>query len=201
MPGKHPKGRKRSPIESVSLEIVRLDLDRENTVHLDLLLAPESMREPPSLAISRKLLHEIFSGAGEADETIVQSSTHPRPWTATFLAACAQAMLEVAASLDDTRPLDAITANNTLAFLGEEISRTTRRHLLLATLDVTEWNLTHAAERLRMSGPASVIREIKKLGLDAEYDHARRSLRVRGGPKDRAEIEHDTARIQARTKR
>lgn len=54
-----------------------------------------------------------------------------------------------------------------------EIGDAAMRKALLATLIDHNWNLTHTATMLRMTGPADVIRSIKRLGLSEAYETAR----------------------------
>jgi len=48
-----------------------------------------------------------------------------------------------------------------------------QRGLLLATLKECGWNLTATAEALEMGDPSAVLRSIKVLGLDEEYEAAK----------------------------
>lgn len=57
---------------------------------------------------------------------------------------------------------------------GDRAARDAKRTLLLATLQTNEWNLTAAARALRMTGAPDVIRAIKDLGLENEYEAARK---------------------------
>ena len=57
------------------------------------------------------------------------------------------------------------------------------RALLLETLEACDWHLRNAADALEMDSSAAVIRSIRHLGLDAEYQTARSAGRVRSGPR------------------
>lgn len=66
-----------------------------------------------------------------------------------------------------------------------EAASTAQRAVLLSALAATRWNLTAAAEGLRLAGPGAVIRYIKALGLVDEYNAARARGDVRQGrPRD-----------------
>jgi transcriptional regulator of acetoin/glycerol metabolism len=70
--------------------------------------------------------------------------------------------------------------------ISNDAHRELRRAMLLDVLIATEWNLTHAAELLKLSGAAGVLREITILGLKSEYLAARRSgVIVVGGHRKR----------------
>lgn len=56
-----------------------------------------------------------------------------------------------------------------------------QRGLLLQTLKEKNWNLSHAAESLLMTGPSDVIRAIKALGLGDEYEAAKNRGDVKRG--------------------
>lgn len=62
---------------------------------------------------------------------------------------------------------------------GEE----TMRALLLKTLKANGWSVTATSDALEMGGSANVLRAIRTLGLDEEYDAARERGDVRPGPK------------------
>ena len=56
---------------------------------------------------------------------------------------------------------------------GEEASRLARRQLLLGTLTACGWNLSKTAEALQMTATPDVIRAIRELDLDKEYEAAK----------------------------
>lgn len=60
-----------------------------------------------------------------------------------------------------------------LTQVGDEASKLARRSVLLATLDACKWNLTRAAEVLEMVGASDIIRAIKELDLETEYEAAK----------------------------
>lgn len=55
------------------------------------------------------------------------------------------------------------------------------RALLLATLTRCDWNLTATAEALELTGPSNVLTSIRRLGLTAEYEAARRAGKISPG--------------------
>jgi hypothetical protein len=60
-----------------------------------------------------------------------------------------------------------------LSLAGEEASLRAKRELLLKTLDGCGWNLSAAADALKMPGASQVIRSIRETGLDSEYEAAK----------------------------
>lgn len=62
-----------------------------------------------------------------------------------------------------------------------EIGEDAMRAALLAELQRQGWNLTRTAEALRMSAPSNVIRAIKSLDLEAEYEAAKARGEARPG--------------------
>lgn len=56
-----------------------------------------------------------------------------------------------------------------------------QRGVLLAELKAQGWNLTHVAEALEMGNASTVLRSIKLLGLDEEYEAAKAAGKVRAG--------------------
>jgi len=54
-----------------------------------------------------------------------------------------------------------------------EIGREAQRVALLAELKAQGWNLTATARELGLNNASNVIRSIKSLGLDDEYEAAR----------------------------
>lgn len=59
-----------------------------------------------------------------------------------------------------------------LAETGEQAARVAQRALVLATLRATGWSATRAAEALGVRAP-DVLRAVKVLGLEEEYQQAR----------------------------
>ena len=62
-----------------------------------------------------------------------------------------------------------------------EIGEEAMRKALLAALEKQNWSLTDTAASLRMAGPSLVIRSIHSLGLDTEYEDAKRRGLIRPG--------------------
>ncbi len=56
-----------------------------------------------------------------------------------------------------------------------------QRGVLLAELKALGWNLSRVAESLEMGNASTVIRSIKLLGLDEEYEAAKSSGKARPG--------------------
>lgn len=71
------------------------------------------------------------------------------------------------------RPADMGT--NALSWLGGRVSWHLRRAVLLHELTVAGWNLTVAAEKLRLGGPGNVVRLIRELDLRDEQKAAQRA--------------------------
>jgi transcriptional regulator with GAF, ATPase, and Fis domain len=61
----------------------------------------------------------------------------------------------------------------TLTDIGREAARKAQRDALLAELRAQEWNLTATAKELGLNNGSNVIRSIRALGLDDEYERAR----------------------------
>lgn len=66
-----------------------------------------------------------------------------------------------------------------------EIGEDAMRAALLKALRENGWNLTHTAAALRMSAASSVIRALHNLGLDDEYEKAKKAGHVRPGARPR----------------
>jgi hypothetical protein len=95
-------------------------------------------------------------------------------------AACARAAMDQIQAMQGRR---LGRGRNAVSELGDAVGRAVRATLLLRTLDACGWNLKRAAqERGLGSASAPVIREIRHVGLVAEYEAARkRGDVVRGG--------------------
>jgi ribosomal protein L28 len=77
---------------------------------------------------------------------------------------------------------------NTLTLVGKKAMRAR----LLAELRLTQWNMAHTAERLRLGSSAHVLRYIDELGLHEEHANAKaRGLLSVGGRRKRVEIPRD----------
>lgn len=82
------------------------------------------------------------------------------------------AVREVAAEFLERTDLDDVE-NNTLSFLGDQVSRRLRAEVLWHKLEANQFNLARTAVALRMKGgSAAVRREILTLGLSDRYDKA-----------------------------
>lgn len=68
-----------------------------------------------------------------------------------------------------------------LTRVADEAARAAKRALLAETLLAQGWNLSATARELELAGPSSVIRAIKEVGLDAEYERARENGLVKAG--------------------
>lgn len=89
-------------------------------------------------------------------------------------------LIEAGGPLEDEKPLSRV---------GDAVSRSVRREMLRLQLAESHWNLSHAA---RASGVGTtsgeMIREIRKLGLEAFWKEAKKSGAVRPGrPKKQAQ--------------
>jgi hypothetical protein len=124
--------------------------------------------------------------AGETVDTLALS-THPditvtdgAHWLPNILLDGPNALLH--AAVDLLSHYDLTTLNvSTLNYIGARVSAELRRVILLRELEATGWNLTHTADRLRMSGSANVLRAIKELGLTYAYEDAKRKGIIKTG--------------------
>lgn len=67
--------------------------------------------------------------------------------------------------------------------IGDEAKAKAQRDVLLKTLRANDWNLTHTAVALELPGPSQVIRAIRDLELEGEYEAAKsRGAVGRGRP-------------------
>lgn len=71
----------------------------------------------------------------------------------------------------------------TLAEIGRLAAKEAQRKALLAVLKRLDWNLTATAEALGLSNPSNVIRAVRALGLEEEYDEAKTSGLIPKGPR------------------
>ena len=62
-----------------------------------------------------------------------------------------------------------------------EIGEEAMRKALLDTLVAQDWHLSKAAEVLGLGGPANVIRAIKALGLEEQYESAKKRGLIKRG--------------------
>jgi hypothetical protein len=115
--------------------------------------------------------------------------TDGRHWYSDILTIGVDAVLNTAHEIARTRDLTKCRAN-LLATISASMTTRIRAALLLRCLERTNWNLTHAAQVLQMgTHPSVIIREIRTLGLDAEYARAQRGGRVfRSGHRTRSYV-------------
>jgi hypothetical protein len=94
--------------------------------------------------------------------------------------AAAAALRALAASLHSATP-----AANAVTAAGQAASYGARQAVLRAILEQVGWNLTRAAEVLRMGGAGSVVKMLRDLDLQDEYRAARQagSGNKRGRPR------------------
>lgn len=71
----------------------------------------------------------------------------------------------------------------TLAEIGKEAAREAQREALLKELRAQDWNLTATAEALGLSNSSNVIRAIRVLDLETEYEKARDGGKIPKGPR------------------
>jgi len=67
-----------------------------------------------------------------------------------------------------------VPADASFAEVGRAAAKAAQRETLLDALKANGWNLTHTSVALTLGGPSAVIRAIKSLGLDREYDAAKK---------------------------
>lgn len=70
-----------------------------------------------------------------------------------------------------------------LSIEGERASLEARRAMLLRVLKECDWNLSATAEKLQITNASTVIRAIRDVGLEAEYEAAKKTGRIRPGPR------------------
>lgn len=68
-----------------------------------------------------------------------------------------------------------------LTQVAEDAARAAKRALLAETLLAQSWNLSATARELGLSSPSDVIRAIRDVGLESEYEKARESGLVKAG--------------------
>lgn len=69
----------------------------------------------------------------------------------------------------------------TFTEIGEAAKRDAQRSALLKELKAQGWNLSAVARELGMGDASTVIRAIRKVGLESEYEAARKRGDVRPG--------------------
>jgi len=67
------------------------------------------------------------------------------------------------------------------AEIGRDAAHTAQREALLRELKAQGWNLSATAKELRMGTASTVIRAIRSLGLEKEYEAAQQRRDVRPG--------------------
>ena len=70
-----------------------------------------------------------------------------------------------------------------LSIEGERASMEARRTMLLRSLKENDWNLSKTAEALLLANASTVIRAIRDLGLESEYETARATGKIKPGPR------------------
>lgn len=68
-----------------------------------------------------------------------------------------------------------------LTQVADDAARAAKRALLAETLLAQSWNLSATARELGLAGPSDVIRAIRDVGLEAEYERARETGLVKAG--------------------
>lgn len=69
----------------------------------------------------------------------------------------------------------------TLAQVGRIAAREAQRNALLTELETQNWNLSAVARELGLVAAGNVLRAIKSLGLDKEYDRAKAAGKIHPG--------------------
>lgn len=77
----------------------------------------------------------------------------------------------------------AVPEKPTLAEIGREASHEAQRKALLAELKANDWNLTATSQELGLSNGSNVIRSIRTLGLEDEYEAAKAAGKIPKGPR------------------
>lgn len=67
---------------------------------------------------------------------------------------------------------------NVLSAVGKAISAGMRGAILREQMFLARWSLSHVSEWLEMGHPSAVLRAIRDLGLEPEYDAHKRETRV-----------------------
>lgn len=150
----------------------------------------------------------VDSGGGPISDAAVQPHGEQDPERAVdrleeMVSTLRTQLKDISARLDTTeellreavraQPPDRITgvAETVVPYVSDrgnaltEAADNVQRAVLLGTLVANRWNLTAAAEGLRLAGPGAVIRYIKALGLQDEYAAARERGDIKQGrPKE-----------------
>lgn len=88
------------------------------------------------------------------------------------------------------RPAKAV-GTPSLAEIGKLAAEAAQRQAVLNALRASNWSPSAAAEALRVpGGAASMLRSIRRLGLQEEYDRARSRLGLKPGPQPTARSNH-----------
>lgn len=69
----------------------------------------------------------------------------------------------------------------TFAEAGRKAAADAQRVLLLAELVAQDWNLSATASALAMTNSSNVLRAIRSLGLESEYEAAKAAGKIRPG--------------------
>lgn len=70
-----------------------------------------------------------------------------------------------------------------LAEIGREASRAAQRKALLAELQRNDWNLTATGAAVGIPNVSNLIRTIRAVGLEDEYEAAREAGKIPKGPR------------------
>lgn len=73
------------------------------------------------------------------------------------------------------------TGKPTLAEVGRDAARKAQREALLKELDAQDWNLSATARELGLTNVSNVLRAIKNLGLEKDYDNAKAAGKIHPG--------------------
>ena len=133
----------------------------------------QAMKATARVAASESDVPSPVRSKGDA-VTIELPPTSGAYWMLPVLKLGPAAVLEAAARLLEIPDLST-QPNNVLSTIADIAGATLKRALLLETLRVANWNMAHAAEMLSMGKTAQpILREIKRLGLEPEYNDAKR---------------------------
>jgi len=81
---------------------------------------------------------------------------------------------------------------NILSIIGDTVSRAVRGAVALRVLEHCDWSLSRASETLGLGNTSNVIRSIKDLGLEAEYEEARGAGLISRGPRPKKKQSKET---------
>jgi hypothetical protein len=150
------------------------DFGRVFTSECDLLWAPKALRGRSKIEEDFRALIQPYLGMlreAESDTAaMIEAAVRSGP---AALQKGVAAFAEQAAAGHET---------NTVTAMGSLVSAALRRELLLAALELNEWNLARTADFIGAgSSAAPVLRMIRDLGLTEEYEKARAGGRIKPG--------------------